>query len=70
MKDDKALKIDKVKGFLDKNNIFYDEKPNGQLLIGTVSLYATTETWYDSNGGQKGKGVTSCLAYLKKNDLA
>lgn len=69
MKDDKLEKVNNVKKFLEKNNIFFDEKPNGQLLIGAVSLYATTETWYDSDSGLKGKGVNSCLAFLKNSKL-
>lgn len=69
MKDDKLEKVNNVKNFLEKNNVFFDEKPNGQLIIGTVSLYATTETWYESNTGIKGKGVNSCLAFLRNNNL-
>lgn len=65
MSDKKQEKLDKVKKYLDSKGLFYDEKANGQLQFDkSISLWATTEKWYDSSTGTTGVGINSFIRYL------
>lgn len=65
MSDKKTAKLERVKTFFDNKGLFYDEKPNGQLVFeNTVSLWATTEKWHDSATQKSGVGVNSFINYL------
>ena len=70
MSDKKAGKVEKVKAYFDNKGLFYDEKGNGQLVFdGRFSLWATTEKWHDSFGGETGIGINSFLKHLTLNNI-
>lgn len=52
---------------LDKANIFYERLPNKQYKIDTLSIWAGSMKWYDSNTGERGKGLNSFMDYLVKS---
>ena len=69
MKESTLEKVERVKNFLYTNNVFVTEHANGHLKVGTVNLWATSEKWLDNSNQEKGVGVSSFLAYLRKNEL-
>lgn len=70
MSSKKAEKIDRVKWFLNNCQVFYDEKPNGQVTVdGTCNLWCTTEKWFDTKCNIGGSGVNSFMKHLKENEI-
>lgn len=63
------LKLQKVKEFLDKKDIFYIEMANGQLQVSSVNLWVTTEKFYNPKSGYKGQGINAFVNYLKENKM-
>ena len=59
-------KLQSVKQFLTDRGIHFVEYPNGQLKADKVNLWVTSEKWYDEQTGDKGAGVNSFVAHLKK----
>jgi len=67
MNKDKETKLDEVKSFLTKRNIFFQEFANGQLKADKINLWVTTEKWYDELTKEKGKGINSfCNQLISK----
>jgi hypothetical protein len=66
VRDKKEVKLQSVKQFLTDNGIFFTEYPNGQLKADSVNLWITSEKWYDEASQEKGVGVNSFIAHLKK----
>jgi hypothetical protein len=59
-------KLQSVKKFLVDSGIHFIEHANGQLKSDKVNLWVTTEKWYDEKTHEKGEGVNSFVAHLKK----
>lgn len=66
MEEKKEEKVTKVKNFLDSKGIFYEEFEFGHLKVDTVSLWATTQKFYDEKTGFKGQGVNAFIKHLKE----
>lgn len=64
IKENKLIKIDSIKKFLDSKGIFYTEKPNGQFIIDGVNFWATKEKWHSPKDGISGVGINSLLKHL------
>lgn len=69
MNEKNIEKVNFAKKVLADRNIIYKELKNGQLQIDTVNYWATTEKWYDTATGKKGKGINGLIKYLKDNNI-
>jgi len=69
MTDKKIEKVKIVKAYLDKKGIFYTEGNYGQFTIDTMNIWATTEKYYDTKTGVKGKGINACFKYLEGKEV-
>lgn len=65
MRDASVSKVVSAKTILETYGFIFKEFPNGQLQVGTVNFWATSEKWYDTATGQKGKGLNSFIAYIE-----
>lgn len=64
MNENKQQKADFIIKKLEGLNHYVEVKANGHIRVTGVDFWCTTEKWWDSEFGQKGKGLKSFIEYL------